>query len=81
MKTKTQEMLVWGASALALYLVWRSMNKASATPGAAPSQWTGQIFDVGGKAFGNGWSYYDDGTAIDPAGNYFKDGAMIWKAH
>lgn len=27
---------------------------------------------------GWGWTYYTDGTAIDPQGCYYKDGAQVW---
>jgi hypothetical protein len=27
---------------------------------------------------GYGWQYYSDGTVIDPAGNYYRDGQLIW---
>jgi hypothetical protein len=28
--------------------------------------------------FGYGYRYFEDGTVIDPFGNYFKDNALIW---
>lgn len=27
---------------------------------------------------GYGWRYFSDGTVIDPQGNYYVDGAMVW---
>lgn len=27
---------------------------------------------------GFGWRYFDDGTVIDPSGQYYKDGEIIW---
>lgn len=27
---------------------------------------------------GYGWQYFSDGTSIDPSGNYYRDGQMIW---
>jgi len=27
---------------------------------------------------GWGWSYFTDGTAIDPSGNYYMNGQRIW---
>jgi hypothetical protein len=27
---------------------------------------------------GYGWQYFSDGTVIDPSGNYYRDGAIVW---
>lgn len=27
---------------------------------------------------GYGWRYFEDGTAIDPAGNYYSGGVVVW---
>lgn len=32
----------------------------------------------GGSSFSNGWRYFSDGTAIDPSGNYYSGGALVW---
>lgn len=29
-------------------------------------------------ATGYGWRYFSDGTVIDPQGNYYVNGSMIW---
>lgn len=29
-------------------------------------------------ANGYGWRYFSDGTVIDPNGNYYSNGTMIW---
>jgi len=29
---------------------------------------------------GYGWTYYTDGTAIDPSGNYYYQGELVWTA-
>lgn len=49
--------------------------------GAATSQnldWIDEIFSLSGTPFGNGWRYYENGTAIDPQGNYYQNGKKIW---
>lgn len=28
----------------------------------------------------NGWRYFTDGTSIDPAGNYYKGGKLVYTA-
>jgi hypothetical protein len=49
--------------------------------GAAISQNTAkiqEILDGSGSSYSNGWRYFTDGTAIDPQGNYYQNGALIW---
>lgn len=29
-------------------------------------------------ALGYGWRYFSDGTSIDPNGNYYQNGQLIW---
>ncbi len=76
-------MIVLGLAGLALFIVMKASKKTTGTSSAAskPAGWVDQIFDAGGSKFANGWSYYTDGTAIDPSGNYYKDGSMIWQAN
>lgn len=49
--------------------------------GAAIPQNTAKVSEVltgSGSQFGNGWRYFTDGTAIDPQGNYYSNGQMVW---
>lgn len=55
--------------------VWEGAPIAS---GNALASMTKEILDSAGKAFENGWRYFTDGTAIDPYGNYYKEGQLIW---
>jgi hypothetical protein len=43
---------------------------------AQKTAWADEIF------YGdpNGWRYFSDGTAIDPEGNYYRGGALIYRA-
>ncbi len=76
-------MIVLALSAAAVYMIWKAKSGGAASGNATaakPAGWVDEIFDLGGKKFTNGWRYFNDGTAIDPLGNYYKDGAMIWQA-
>jgi hypothetical protein len=79
---KQDTMIALGLAGVAVYYI---MNKSAS---ASPTGKTGvasvmekvtQIFDVGGGQYANGWQYYSDGTAIDPQGNYYSGGALIWQ--
>lgn len=51
----------------------------SGSTGAAPTPSTTEITNpaLSGQE-GYGWKYYSDGTVIDPYGNYYQDGQLIW---
>lgn len=91
---KSSDLIVVGLAGVALYMIWRSQTTAtggqttvirSASSGAgaalkpADSSWVSEIFDATGRLFDNGWRYFDNGVAIDPQGNYYRDGQMIWQ--
>ncbi|RFP36161.1 hypothetical protein D0T21_06925 [Duganella sp. BJB476] len=69
---KNNELYMLVALALAgVYLLMKpkGANASTTTPGA-------KEINVNGDA--NGWRYFDDGTAIDPYGTYYKNGVQIW---
>lgn len=77
------EMIALGLAGLALFLIVQAKKPATKAPAKAPAKpagWVGEILDQSGRSFMNGWRYFDNGTAIDPAGNYYQDGQMIWQA-
>ncbi len=79
---KQSEMIALGLAAVAVYLI-ANTNKKTGGAGSGGalrslSDAVTEIFDTAGKAFGNGWRYFSDGTAIDPQGNYYQGGALIW---
>ena len=79
---KQTEMIVLGLAGVAVYLIWQSQKSkgtAQATTTTKPTDWVSEILGTDGKRYDNGWRYFSDGTAIDPSGNYYKDGAMIWQ--
>ncbi len=75
-------MIVLGLAAVAVYLITQSKKTPAKTATGVTGTATGtvEIFDSmnGGKAWGNGWRYFSDGTAIDPQGNYYQGGQLIW---
>lgn len=79
---KQTEIIVLGLAGLAVYLIWKSQQTRVIAPRdtGKPANFVDQIFDIGGGAFSNGWKYYENGTAIDPKGNYYFDGALVYQA-
>ena len=79
---KQTEMIALGLAAVAVYLIVNT-NKKTATAGSggvrSMADAVSEIFSVTGKAFDNGWRYFSDGTAIDPQGNYYQGGQLIWQ--
>ncbi len=75
---KRDNLILFGAAGVALYLV----NRAGGVSATAQKIANGakEILSGGKARFANGWRYFDDGTTIDPFGNYYKNGALIWKA-
>lgn len=74
------EYLVLGLAGVAAWLMLTAGKRAAGSSAAqAPGGWVAEVFD-GVKAWGNGWRYFDNGTAIDPAGNYYHQGQLVYKA-
>jgi hypothetical protein len=81
---KTNELMVLGLAGVAVYMIWKAKSGGaaggtSASPSGKPADWVSEIFGADGKRYDNGWRYFSDGTTIDPQGNYYKDGALIWQ--
>ncbi len=79
---KQTELIAMGLAAVALYMIVTS-KKTTTKGGAATglrdmSKTVTEVLESTGKAFANGWRYFTDGTAIDPAGNYYQGGQLIW---
>lgn len=82
---KSTELIVLGLAGLAVYMITKSKATSTAAAGSKPSaglsnpaEWVSQIFDSAGGQFSNGWQYFSNGTAIDPMGNYYYNGQMVW---
>lgn len=76
---KSQELIVLGLASLAVYLIVKSQKGSSGSTTEKRGDIVKEIFDAAGKAFSNGWRYFSDGTAIDPAGNYYFGGQLVWR--
>lgn len=77
---KHAEYLVLGLAAVAVLLIVKQSKSATPSGGTATApagNWVAEIFN-GVSAWGNGWRYFDNGTAIDPAGNYYLNGEKVW---
>ena len=83
---KQTDLIVLGLAGVAVYMIVKSQGKApfqaltsTASKGLTDmSKTVSEILDSTGKAFDNGWRYFNDGTAIDPSGNYYQGGQLIW---
>ena len=79
---KQEQIIVLGLAALAVYLIMQSkgdkLPKGSVTVGDLITETPKEIFDAFGKAFANGWRYFDNGTSIDPYGAYYQGGQLVW---
>lgn len=79
---KQGEIIALGLAGVAVYMIWKNRSGAAGVSASAPLRSTAdavsEIFDSAGKAFSNGWRYFTDGTAIDPGGNYYSQGQLIW---
>jgi len=81
---KNEEMIALGLAAVAVYLIVNTNKKTGAASGGLSAtlgnaaKAVSEIFDTAGGQFGNGWRYFSDGTAIDPQGNYYQNGQLIW---
>ncbi len=82
MKLQSSEIVVLGLAGIAVYMIWRSQRPKVNAPRdtGKPASWVDEIFDLGGKGFTNGWRYFENGTAIDPSGNYYFNGQMVYQA-
>lgn len=80
---KNQELMVLGLAGVAVFLIVKSTKKTAPMDTGKPNKpadWVSEIFDGAGKQFDNAWRYFDNGVAIDPSGNYYQNGQMVYQA-
>lgn len=89
---KTQDLAILGLAGVAVYMILRSQGvsvsglvgkvtgSAGKTAADAPDSFVDEIFNAGGTPYTNGWRYYENGTAIDPSGNYYYQGKLVYSA-
>lgn len=76
---KQTELIALGLAGLAVYFIVKIKGKGSdAGLTSTNAARTSEIFASDGKTYDNGWRYFSDGTAIDPAGSYYQNGNLIW---
>lgn len=79
---KQENMIALGLAAVAVYLITQSKKTPSARAAAgltSTTKATSEIFDTSGNPFSNGWRYFTDGTAINPKGDYYYQGQLVWQ--
>ena len=77
---KTKDLAIVGGAAIAAFFLLKRFGGANFQ---AQLQKTADavngVFNTAAPGEpGFGWRYFDDGTAIDPAGNYYFQGKLIW---
>lgn len=82
---KQTDLIVLALAGVAVYMIVRSQKGGTTAPAAgggatAVDRFVDEIFNAGGTPFNNGWRYYENGTAIDPQGNYYFQGQLVWRA-
>lgn len=70
------ELIMIGMLAVGTMILLPMMTrKATAAPAARP---TGNQYGASEIMRADGWTYYTDGTAIDPDGVYYYQGAQVY---
>lgn len=71
---KNREFLILAAAAAAAYFIVKKGPTLRIKAGVT------EITNPNGTGFSNGWRYFSDGTSIDPQGNYYLQGQLIYTA-
>lgn len=69
-----KEFLLLAAAGVAAYFIVNKKAAARVKAGVT------EITNANGSGFSNGWRYFSDGTSIDPAGNYYMQGQLVYQA-
>lgn len=71
---KTEELIALALAGIAVFLIVKSGKAATWV-----SDWKAakEVLN-NGQRYDNGWRYFNDGTSIDPQGNYYQGGQIIW---
>lgn len=73
--TKDDLILIGMLAAGTMILLPLMTRKATAAPAARP---TGNQYGAKEIMRAEGWTYYTDGTVIDPDGQYYSNGAVVY---
>lgn len=86
---KNDTLLIIGAAVagvLAIAYLTRAKPKTGSVTAGPLTQASGAngVYEIFNTALpgqpGWAWRYYSDGTSIDPQGNYYTAGNLVWKA-
>lgn len=81
---KTSDLATIVAGGVLTFIAVQLLLKMRAAKAAAPAVSQSAAILIANSALpsqpGWGWQYFTDGTSIDPQGNYWLNGAMVWKA-
>lgn len=74
---KSTDLLIVAAAAAVTYFVagWLKKQKTTTTN---PTAGAGPATEIKVDGDTNGWTYYSDGTAIDPWGAYYYQGKKVY---
>lgn len=76
---KSNDLIVLALAGVAVFMLLRSRQSA----GVTQSKSVNMVDDIINTALpgqpGWGWQYFENGTAISPSGEYFYQGASVWK--
>lgn len=81
---KKEDLMILAVAVGGALLIVKSVKAnnagAGAVGGAAKTvkDFVSEILGAGGETYPNGWRYFSDGTTIDPAGNYYANGQLVW---
>ena len=89
---KSDTILILAAAGVGLYFIANMVKPGAAairpptggggTAGALNNYGSAPITEINNTALpgqaGWGWTYYSDGTAIDPNGRYYYQGQLVW---
>jgi hypothetical protein len=75
---KQTEMIALGLAGVALYMIVQITKKPTTAKKGGVYDYLGKsTFELQGGKAKNGWTYFDDGTALDPEGNAWQGGQVM----
>ncbi|AXS79855.1 hypothetical protein [Dechloromonas sp. HYN0024] len=85
---KSEDIVTLIAGGILAYVAWKTFTRTPAAPQVVnkPINAVGGMYakNVTNSALpsepGYAWQYFDNGTAIDPQGNYYLNGNLVWSA-
>lgn len=78
---KKEDLILLGAVAVGVFVMARYLaGRTSGTGTSEPATNTGIVGPNYATEImrNNGWSYYTDGTSIDPDGRYYKGSTLVY---